>query len=322
MASFADLPGGKPLAAAPPPPPSEPPPPLDYTIGSNMWPDCVVNRDVAGYKLPKPASPCYLLLTKGNPNGAPLEQAEIRWFNSFVEGQIRRNPVGAPFLAKHAVWQTRPDTWYPEENARHLLIYYMPWRKHHHDSSVGGYANWSWHHSDKNTGMVCQGAGGGVASDLPTSQEPTLPTPKDEITLIKKGLDTYYFELRELGLTVDAPTVDADYLWTGFWEDDAVLDACGPELRHVSSCRWAWRSGLGVGRDGALIGVGTGLLQRDGTGWSGQDGKGRSATTKGWWPHRHVLRRAQLRQQGQEERCAVRLLPLERPSQRGHLRGR
>ena len=40
MASFADLPGGKPLAAAPPPPPSEPPPPLDYTIGSNMWPDC------------------------------------------------------------------------------------------------------------------------------------------------------------------------------------------------------------------------------------------------------------------------------------------
>lgn len=230
MASAADVAAvGKPVAAPPPPPPG-PPPPEDYTIGSNMWPDCVVNRDVPGSKLPKFASPCYLLLTKGNADGRPLEQAEIQWFNSFVDEQVRRNPVGAPWLGRTVMSQTSMDTWYPHQNARHLLVYYMPWRKHHHDASAsGGYLQWSCHQNDRSASMVC--AGGGSESGEPTSQEPMLPIPKQEITLIKKGLDKYFFQLQKLGLTLLAPSVDEDYLYTGFWNDDAVEKASGPKLR-------------------------------------------------------------------------------------------
>ena len=218
-------------AAAAPPTPLAGSAIEDHTIGSHMWPDSMPNKDVVGHTLPKPASPCYLLLCKGNPAGDPLEPAEQKWFDSFVQSQISRNPVGAPFLSKQVVKQTRVDTWYPHNKCRHLLIYYMPWRQHHHNpASSGGYLQWSWHNSDKNASMVCAGEGGGVESGEPTSQQPVLPIPGDEVTLIKKGLNDYYLRLRKLGLTVDPPAVDVDYLWTGFWNDDAVKKVCGPKL--------------------------------------------------------------------------------------------
>jgi hypothetical protein len=188
-----------------------------------MWPDCVENRDCKGQKLPKFASPCYLLLCKGNPDGRDLEQAEIQFFRQFVDEQVFRNPVGAPWLANTVVDQTRPDTWYPHTKCRHLLLYYQPWRQHHHDASTsGGYLQWSWHQSDKNARMVCAGQGGGPVSGDVTAQNPVLPIPKQELTLIKKGLDKYFLELRKLGLTVDAPSLDPDYFWIGHWNDDTV----------------------------------------------------------------------------------------------------
>jgi hypothetical protein len=35
-----------------------------------------------------------------------------------------------------------------------LLIYNMPWRKHHHDATVGNYFTWSLHQSVKNAALV------------------------------------------------------------------------------------------------------------------------------------------------------------------------
>ena len=117
-----------------------------------MWPDCVPNKDVQGWKLPKPASPCYLLLTKGEPD-KPLSQAEVQEFNRFAMEQTGRNPMGVPFQTQNIFSQTRPDAWYPHSNAQSLLIYIQPWRKHHHDVTVGSYLQWAHHHSVKNAAL-------------------------------------------------------------------------------------------------------------------------------------------------------------------------
>jgi hypothetical protein len=98
-----------------PPPPAGPPPPsaqaygltVDTTIGSQMWPDCVVNKDIIYHnKLPKPCCPAYLLLTKGDPEKDSLLQSELQTFQAFVDAEISRNPVGAPFLADNVFKQT------------------------------------------------------------------------------------------------------------------------------------------------------------------------------------------------------------------------
>jgi hypothetical protein len=52
--------------------------------------------------------------------------------------------------------------------------------------------------------------------------------PKQEYTLMKKGLDQYFLELRKRrGITVDAPFVDDDYCWYGYWNDETVERAIG-----------------------------------------------------------------------------------------------
>ena len=196
---------------------------VDRTLGSGMWHDVVPNKDVTGWKLPKAASPCYLLLSKGDfemPHGGITEE-ERRNFQKFTVEQMERNPVGVPWKA--IAQQTLPDTWYPHKNAQFLLIYYMPWRKHHHDPSVGNYLTWSAHLSDRNASMQCAND---LASSLPTSQIEVLPLPQQEIVLIKRALDLYFFTLRKQGLTVDAPSVHQDYLWSCFWNDETVEQAC------------------------------------------------------------------------------------------------
>jgi hypothetical protein len=126
----------------------------DHTVGSNMWPDVVPNKDVAGYKLPKATCPAFLLLTKGDPSGTPLTRCEMKTYEEFVDYQTSRNPMGAPFDIDTVFSQTRPDAWYPHKEARCLLIYNMPWRKHHHDATVGNYFTWSHHQSVKNAALV------------------------------------------------------------------------------------------------------------------------------------------------------------------------
>jgi hypothetical protein len=51
--------------------------------------------------------------------------------------------------------------------------------------------------------------------------------PKQEYTLMKKGLDQYFVELRKRGITVDAPFVDDDYTWYGYWNDATVEKTVG-----------------------------------------------------------------------------------------------
>ena len=149
-----------------------------------------------------------------------ITEEERRTFQKFTVEQMERNPVGTPW--KHISEQTRPDTWYPHENAKFMLIYYMPWRKHHHDASVGHYLTWSSHLSDKNASLQC----GQDQVGPPTSQRDVLPLPQQEIVLIKRALDLYFFTLRKQGLTVDAPSVRQDYLWSCFWNDETVEQAC------------------------------------------------------------------------------------------------
>ena len=126
----------------------------DHTVGSQMWPDVVPNKDVMGYHLPKAACPAYLLLTKGDPCGGTLTRREQKTYDEFVDYQTSRNPMGAPFQAKTVMSQTRPEAWYPHKQARCLLIYYMPWRKHHHNATIGNCLTRSNHQSVKNAAMV------------------------------------------------------------------------------------------------------------------------------------------------------------------------
>jgi hypothetical protein len=141
----------------------------------------------------------------------------------------------------------------------------MPWRKHHHDATVGQYLQWSHHHSDKNAclasapsvawhllpsqaqvlcecpapqsrlfatftdllfGCPAPGAKELVTGDV-TGQRPLLPVPTQEHTLMKKGLDKYFLELRRRGITVDAPFTDPEYTWHGYWNDDTVEQVTG-----------------------------------------------------------------------------------------------
>jgi hypothetical protein len=126
----------------------------DHTVGSQMWPDAVPNKDVMGYRLPKAACPAYLLLTKGDPRGGPLTPREQQTYDAFVDYQTSRNPMGAPVQSDTVFSQTRQEAWYPHKHARCLLIYYMPWRKHHHDTAIGNYMTWSHHPSVKNAALV------------------------------------------------------------------------------------------------------------------------------------------------------------------------
>jgi len=99
-----------------PPPPAGPPPPtsqvygltVDSTLGSEMWPDCVQNKEVSyGHKLPKPCCPAHLLLTKGDPEKDELMQSELDTFRHFVDAENSRNPRGAPFLQNNVFQQTQ-----------------------------------------------------------------------------------------------------------------------------------------------------------------------------------------------------------------------
>jgi hypothetical protein len=56
---------------------------------------------------------------------------------------------------------------------------------------------------------------------------PVLPVPSQELALVKRGLDAYHAQLRRLGITVEAPYMDDEYCWWGFWNDDAVEAAIG-----------------------------------------------------------------------------------------------
>ena len=56
---------------------------------------------------------------------------------------------------------------------------------------------------------------------------PVLPIPSQELALVKRGLDAYHGQLRRLGITVEAPYMDAEYWWWGHWNDDAVEMAVG-----------------------------------------------------------------------------------------------
>ena len=56
---------------------------------------------------------------------------------------------------------------------------------------------------------------------------PLLPLPQQELSLVKRGLDAYFSTLRGLGITVDAPFCDDDYVWWGHWNDDAIEAANG-----------------------------------------------------------------------------------------------
>jgi hypothetical protein len=60
-----------------------------------------------------------------------------------------------------------------------------------------------------------------------TTQQPVLPVPKQELALVKRGLDAYFATLRKKGITVEAPFMDNDYCWWGHWNDDAVETAIG-----------------------------------------------------------------------------------------------
>jgi hypothetical protein len=99
-----------------PPPPAGPPPPtaqvygltVDSTLGSEMWPDCILNKEPSyGHKLPKPCCPAYLLLTKGDPEKDELMQIELDTFRNFVDAENSRNPRGAPYLANNVFQQTQ-----------------------------------------------------------------------------------------------------------------------------------------------------------------------------------------------------------------------
>jgi len=46
------------------------------------------------------------------------------------------------------------ESWFPHGDAKCLLIYYMPWRRHYHDPQVGNYLQWSPHHSVKNASLI------------------------------------------------------------------------------------------------------------------------------------------------------------------------
>ena len=120
--------------------------------------------------------------------------------------------------------QTLPDKWYPTSNARVLLLYYMPWRQHHHDPTVGNHLQWSNYQTDKTAALVSASQ---VVCAEPTAATPMLPCPTQELRLVKRGLDIYFQEFRALGITVEAPYVDDDYLYIGHWNDDAVEEALG-----------------------------------------------------------------------------------------------
>ena len=213
----------------PPPPPGAPPASMavDTTIGSSMWPDVVPNRDITGgWKLPKQASPCYLVLTKGDPEAATLSESETDWFADFVRRDWSRNPRGAPY-ERPDFRQTLPDKWFPTGNAKTLLIYYMPWRQHHHDPQVGNYMTWSLHQSVRNAALV---SANDVVRAEPTGASPLLPVPTQELRLVKRGLDIYFAELQKVGVTVEAPFVDPDYLWVGYWDDDAIEASLGQKV--------------------------------------------------------------------------------------------
>jgi hypothetical protein len=200
---------------------------IDTTTGSSMWPDLVPNRDITGgYKLPKQASPCYLLLTKGNPGNPGLTADEVSFFETFSREDWARNPCGAPY-ERADFRQTLPDRWFPTASARTLLVYYQPWRGHHHDATMGNYLNWSKHQSDKNAALV---SANDVVSADPTGASPLMPIPKQELRLVKQGLDTYWQALRKLGVAVEAPFMDEDYLWIGYWDDDAVEAVLGTKV--------------------------------------------------------------------------------------------
>jgi hypothetical protein len=199
----------------------------DTTAGSSMWPDLVPNRDVTGgWKLPKQASPCYLLLTKGDPDNQGLTADESSCFQEFSQKDWARNPCGAPF-ERADFKQTLPHRWFPTLNARTLLVYYQPWRKQHHDPQIGNYFTWSLHQSVKNAAMVS--ARDELRAD-PTAANPVWPIPTQELRLVKQGLDAYWHALMELGVVVDAPFMDDDYLWIGYWNDDAVEKLLGTQV--------------------------------------------------------------------------------------------
>ena len=120
--------------------------------------------------------------------------------------------------------QTLPDRWYPTANAKALLLYHMPWRQHHHDPTAGNYLQWSSHQTYKNAKFLSASEVVGVE---PTGVAPMLPCPTQELRLLKRGLDVYFKELRALGIMVEPPFVDNDYLYIGHWNDDAVEAALG-----------------------------------------------------------------------------------------------
>ena len=84
-----------------------------------------------------------------------------------------------------------------------------------------------------------------LVSQNVTSQQPVLQIPQQELTLIKKGLDKYFLELRKMHITVNAPFMDDDYFYVGFWNDDPVEAVVG---RAVATSCIAERGGRRAGR--------------------------------------------------------------------------
>jgi hypothetical protein len=77
-----------------------------------------------------------------------------------------------PHAPGWAGWAIQAETWFPHMNAKFLLIYFMPWRKHYHDPQVGNYLQWSPHHSVKN---ACLMSAPSVAQHLPCLAQQQLP---------------------------------------------------------------------------------------------------------------------------------------------------
>jgi hypothetical protein len=184
-----------------------------------MWEDIAVNQDVRGpvqYRLPMPASPCYLLLTKGNPGRPGLTTDESSFFKTFQA----QNRHLAPAL---------PDSWFPTEGARALLLYYLPWRGTHHDTTHGDFLTpWVGQPlSVKNGTMVS--VTGMVGAD-PMGGCPLAPIPLQDLELVKKGLDTYRHALLGQGVDVDATNTDEEYVWIGYWNDAEVEAALGTQV--------------------------------------------------------------------------------------------
>jgi hypothetical protein len=213
--------------SAPPPPPGPPPMAADRTAGASMWPDQVPNKDVmaGGWKLPKPAAPFYLLITKGDPDpNAGLTMGEESQLAKFSRKDWERTPSVHPQRVDYR--QTLPDRWFPTADARALLVYYQPWRLLVHNPQVGDYFK-----TVKDAAMVSLKY---VASantwTIPCEQNQLSPIPRQELNLVRQGMYAYWRALQHQGVDVPAPMIFPEHLWVGYWDDYQVETAVGSKV--------------------------------------------------------------------------------------------